>query len=221
MPRLLIIDDDEAVRKMLRFQLGDSYEIIDSGSPEESLALALQHKPDAILLDLSMPGYSGYEICQTLSSLSFTKGIPILIVSGEPAARYKEFCESLGAKSYFQKPVDIEGLRKTLASLANGNREDRQAEPSLRLRAVLKLRGIDPSGAPFELLTPTETVSVGGFLCACNAPIAQGSTVQVFLTGNAQHLVGNARVVSVEWAGTPGQRCGFRFVEKPTDWILQ
>src|SRR5271168_2459442 len=105
MKKLLIIDDDESVRKVLRFRLKDSFEIVDTGSPEEALALALQDKPDAILLDLMMPKYSGFEVCQTLSFLSFTQNIPILIVSGESSARYKDFCESLGAKGYFQKPV--------------------------------------------------------------------------------------------------------------------
>ena len=60
MPRLLIVDDDDAVRKVLRFRLKDSYEIIDTKSPEEALALALQQKPDAILLDLMMPRCSGF-----------------------------------------------------------------------------------------------------------------------------------------------------------------
>jgi CheY-like chemotaxis protein len=80
---LLLIDDDDSVRKMMAFRLKDAYTIIDSGSPEEALALALQHKPAAVLLDLMMPKYSGFEVCQTLSSLSFTAHIPILIVSGE------------------------------------------------------------------------------------------------------------------------------------------
>jgi DNA-binding response OmpR family regulator len=56
----------------MSFRLKNSYKIIDSGSPEEALALALQYKPAAILLDLMMPKYSGFEVCQTLSSLSFT-----------------------------------------------------------------------------------------------------------------------------------------------------
>ncbi len=61
MPKLLIIDDDESLRKVLRFRLKDSYDILDSSSAEEALTLALQHKPDAILLDLMMPRYSGFE----------------------------------------------------------------------------------------------------------------------------------------------------------------
>jgi len=91
-PTLLIIDDDESLRKVMAFRLKNSYKIIDSGSPEEALALALQHKPDAILLDLMMPKYSGIEVCQTLSSLSFTSHIPILIVSGESSEHYKSIC---------------------------------------------------------------------------------------------------------------------------------
>ena len=85
MPTLLIVDDDQSVRKLLRFRLGNSYKILETGAPEDAIALAMQGKPDAILLDLMMPGYSGFEICQTLGSMSFTQLIPIFIVSGESA----------------------------------------------------------------------------------------------------------------------------------------
>jgi CheY-like chemotaxis protein len=68
MPRILIVDDDEAIRRLVRLNLTDLYEIFDTGQPEEALALALEHKPDAILLDLRMPGYSGFELCKTLTS---------------------------------------------------------------------------------------------------------------------------------------------------------
>jgi Stage II sporulation protein E (SpoIIE)/Response regulator receiver domain len=82
MHRLLIIDDDESMRKLLRLQLKDSNEIIGTADSQEGLALALPAQPDAILLDLMMPTYSGLEICQTLASLSFTQRIPIFIVAG-------------------------------------------------------------------------------------------------------------------------------------------
>src|SRR5437762_10100390 len=67
MNKLLVVDDDEAMRKVIRLNLADSYEVIDTGEPEHALALALEHKPDAILLDLRMPKYSGFELCQTRS----------------------------------------------------------------------------------------------------------------------------------------------------------
>src|SRR5579862_4348048 len=64
-PKLLVVDDDESIRGLLRTRLSDSYQIVETGDPEQALALALEHKPDAILLDLMMPGFSGFELCQS------------------------------------------------------------------------------------------------------------------------------------------------------------
>lgn len=221
MPRLLIVDDDDAVRKVLRFRLKNSYEIIDTGSPEEALALALQQKPDAILLDLMMPRYSGFEVCQALSSMSFTQMIPIFIVSGESAQQYRDFCKNLGAKGYFQKPVDFEDLEGRLASVIGKKRLDRRSEARVKLRVILKLRGTDAKGEPIDLLTATENVSAHGFLCGCNAALKQGAVVDVFQMSAGQHVVGKARMIHSEWPETPGQTCGFQFGGDPVDWVLR
>ncbi|HXN73225.1 MAG TPA: response regulator [Candidatus Acidoferrales bacterium] len=221
LPKLLIIDDDESIRKVMGFRLRDSYSIIDSGSPEEALALALQYKPDAILLDLMMPKYSGFEVCQTLSSLSFTSHIPILIVSGESSERYKALCESIGAKGFFQKPVNIEALQRKLESLIVLSHEETRPKPRVRLRIMLRLRGIDSTDTDFEIVTATENVSASGFLCGCSALVGLNSIVEVFLASDGAALTGKARVRQVDWPGTVGQRCDFEFLEKPIDWILQ
>lgn len=221
MPRLLIVDDDESVRKVLRFRLKESYEILDTGCPEEALALALQQKPDAILLDLMMPKYSGFEICQTLSSMSFTQLIPVLIVSGESASRYKDFCSNLGAKGYFQKPVDFEALEGRLVALLGSKRVDRRCEPRVKLRVTLKVKGTTAQGEAFELLTSTENVSAHGFLAGCSTSLKTGTVVEVFLMGVGQQPVGKARVVRIEWPDTPGQRCGFQFLSEPLNWVLR
>ena len=220
MPQILLVDDDDSVRKVLRFRLKDSYEVIDTGSPEDALALALQHKPDAILLDLMMPKYSGFEVCQTLSALSFTQHIPILIVSGESSERYKDFCENLGAKGFFQKPVEIEPLKKKLEELIEGGRRGERAEPRVRLRVLVEIRGADSTGAPFELVTVTENVSTTGFLCGCQAAIKEGAVVEVYLPKHDHRFVGKARITRLDWPGTPGQTCDFQFDQKPTEWIL-
>jgi CheY-like chemotaxis protein len=220
-PTLLIIDDDESLRKVMAFRLKNSYKIIDSGSPEEALALALQHKPDAILLDLMMPKYSGFEVCQTLSSLSFTSHIPILIVSGESSERYKSICENIGAKGFFQKPVDIDALQKKLTSLIAISHDGPQKKPRVRLRVMLKLRGVDATETEFEIVTATESVSSTGFLCGCTALIGLNTIVEVFLAIDRAPLAGTARATQVHDPGTVGQRCDFEFVEKPIDWILQ
>jgi len=167
-----------------------------------------------------MPKYSGFEVCQTLSSLSFTSHIPILIVSGESSERYKEYCESLGAKGFFQKPVNVEALQKALADLIKRSHEAPQPEPRVRLRVMLRIRGIDSNNKSFELLTPTESVGATGFLCGCSALVGVGTIVEVAVAAGGS-TPSKARVIRVDWPGTDGQRCDFQFLEKPADWILK
>ena len=222
MPLILIVDDDEAMRGLIRERLEDAYKIIDTGNPQDALSLALQSKPDCILLDLMMPEFSGFELCQTLASLSFTRLIPIFVITGEPAARYKDSCMNLGAKEYFEKPLNFGQLRSRLAAVLESKQHERRAEVRVRLRALLKLRGTDTSGRKFELLTTTDDVSASGFLCGCHALLERDATVEVWLrSGGVELQVGRARMVRVEWPNTAWQRHGFRFVEKPHDWILR
>ena len=218
--RLLIIDDDQSMRGLLRVRLEDSYEIIDTPDSQEGLALALREKPDAILLDLMMSTYSGLEVCQTLSSLSFTQRIPIFIVSGQSAERYKDFCANLGAKGFFQKPVDFDKLRRTLAEAVEGRHSARREEAHVRLRATLKLCGLDSTGAPFQLTTVTQNVTASGFQCECQADVKVGVIVEIYLVANTEQFIGRAKIVHIDSPGAPSQACSFQFIEKPSHWVL-
>lgn len=61
MAKILIVDGDQSMRQLLRLRLADTYEIIDTGEPEQALSLALEHRPEAIFLDLMMPKHSGFQ----------------------------------------------------------------------------------------------------------------------------------------------------------------
>src|SRR5271154_6158424 len=186
MPKILIVDDDEAVRGLLRMRLSDTYQVVETGDPEQALALALEHKPDAILLDLLMPGFSGFELCQSFHTLSYTSRIPIYIITGEAGTKYKEHCESLGAKGYFHKPVDFPALRAALAAELKDKQPERRAHKRVAMRVVLKLRGTDASGKEFDESTTTDNVSAGGFLCNCAGALLKGAAVNVFLTSGGR-----------------------------------
>jgi hypothetical protein len=140
---------------------------------------------------------------------------------GESSERYKSICENIGAKGFFQKPVDIEALQKKLTSLIAISHDGPQKKPRVRLRVMLKLRGIDATETEFKIVTATETVSSTGFLCGCAALIGLNTIVEVFLAIDRAPFAGKARVTQVHDPGTLGQRCDFEFVEKPVDWILQ
>jgi DNA-binding response OmpR family regulator len=217
MPKHLIIDDDESVRNVLRIRLKDLYEIFDSSSAEQALGLVLARKPDAILLDLMMPMYSGFEVCQTLSSLSFTEQIPIVIVSGQSSEKYREFCENIGAKGFFEKPVDFDALEKKLADLIGVSYQSPRPELRVRLRVKLELGGIDSKQKEFDLTTATENVGSTAFLCVLSASLNVDTVVKVFLAEGSQSLAGKARVTRVDRPATLQQRYDFQFIEKPSN----
>ncbi len=87
--RILVVDDDAALRKLLKERLKDSYEVVDTADATEALSLALDRHPDCILLDLLMPGLTGFELCKTLSSLSLTERIPILVLAEIPSSNFE------------------------------------------------------------------------------------------------------------------------------------
>ena len=163
MQKILIVDDDQAMRNLMKIRLADTYEVINTGDPEQAIGLALEQKPDAILLDLMMPKFSGFELCQSLRSLSYTALIPIFVITGESGAKYKEHCQNLGATGYFEKPVDFKELKNRLSVELQEKKPERRAHVRVRMRIALKLRGTDASGRQFEEITTTDNVSAGDF----------------------------------------------------------
>lgn len=221
MGKLLVVDDDAALRRLMRLELSEAYEIIDSGEPEQGLAIALESRPDAILLDLRMPKYSGYELLQTFTSFSHTQRIPVIVVSGEAGSQTKEHCRQLGAAGYFEKPIDFDALRVCLRQVAQHRQDTPRSEVRVRLRVALKLRGANDEGAQIEELATTENVSMSGFLCVCNAAFAINSNLAVFLTGPNEKYVGKARVVHSDSPSAKPRRYGCVFTEKTGPWVLQ
>lgn len=221
MKRLLIVDDDEAMRRLFRLNLSDDYEIIDTPDPDQALALAMEHKPDAILMDLQMPKHSGLDLCRAFGAISKAQPIPIYVVSGETGANVKESCANMGAAGYFEKPVDFDSLRISLAKVRSQTHVPR-TEVRVQLRVPLKLSGKDIHGREFDETTFTENVSVSAFLCGCTAELAMDSIVDVSLIEGRERYVGKARAVrSEQRAKSSSLFYGFRFSEKTGAWILQ
>jgi two-component system, chemotaxis family, response regulator PixH len=221
MKKLVVIDDDPKVRSLMRVRLQSAYEVFDTGDPEEAFALVLAKKPDAILLDLLMPGHSGFELCHSMHSFSFTSKIPIFIVTGENGNLFREHCKTLGASGYFEKPVDFPALIRAIESAAPTRRIERRAHLRVAMKVMLKLVVREESNKfKWEIVT-TENISAGGFLCACATPLVRDDVVEVYLSGQEERYVGKARVARREVSGAPWQNYGFQFTEKTEAWVLQ
>jgi len=220
MHTLLIVDDDPSMLRLLSLNLSDGYNVISADDPEQVLALAIKHKPAAILLDLMMPRYSGFELCQCLHTLSYTSRTPLFVVTGESAERYKTHCLNLGAQEFIEKPVDFDLLRALLAAELQQERPERRAHVRVSLRVIVTLKGADSGRAAFEEMTITENVSAGGFLCTCPLMLPIGAVIGIHLGTGIDSFVGRARVVRKESPHTPWQRYALQFLESTHEWVM-
>ena len=103
--KILIVDDEPNNLKLLQQILKERYQLIFANSGEKALAAAEAHHPDLILLDIMMPGMSGYQVCEALKGDEKTEDIPVVFVTamGEQEDETKGF--DVGAVDYIQKPV--------------------------------------------------------------------------------------------------------------------
>lgn len=104
LPRVLLIDDDMAIRRFVEVVLRDKYELELAAGGPEGLALAASFRPDLILLDLYMPEMDGLRVCTELQADERTRSIPIAIFTALSGKHEKDIALAAGAVDYITKP---------------------------------------------------------------------------------------------------------------------
>ena len=118
--RILIIDDDYNAAKAVKEALQDKGLIVFYGSnEEEGLKLLSEDKPDIILLDLVLPGESGFKIAQDIKANPKYADIPIIAISLKTEAIDKHIAAKSGFIAYIEKPLDINRLLFTINDILN------------------------------------------------------------------------------------------------------
>jgi CheY-like chemotaxis protein len=112
---VLVIDDNEgSIHLLQRYLTDDAYSVSSVPNTEHGLRMIPQLQPDAIILDVMMPGIDGWELLQRLRAKSETKLIPVIICS---VINDPELAFVLGASDYISKPVSRESLLRALQAL--------------------------------------------------------------------------------------------------------
>jgi two-component system response regulator MprA len=118
--RVLVIEDDDAVRAAIRraLLLG-GYEIVQAPTGEEGLMRAQTEVPDAIVLDLGLPDIDGMQVCRTLRGSG--NRTPILMLTARAAVEDRVDGLEAGADDYLVKPYDVRELQARLKALMRRN----------------------------------------------------------------------------------------------------
>lgn len=109
--RILVIEDDPTVLSMLDLVLSlEGFEVVLASNGPDGLASVAEQAPDAILLDVMMPGMDGFNVADRLRADGATDGIPILFVTARVEADFQWAGWQHGGSSYVTKPFDNDEL---------------------------------------------------------------------------------------------------------------
>ncbi len=111
MTRVLIVDDDAALRMLVAECLGGAGMAVDEAADgQQALTVFERQRPDIMLLDVMMPGMDGFEVCRALRCLSGGEDIPVLVVTGLDDTESLERAYAVGATNFITKPINWPNL---------------------------------------------------------------------------------------------------------------
>ncbi|WP_190300258.1 hybrid sensor histidine kinase/response regulator transcription factor [Rufibacter hautae] len=115
--KILIVEDEEDIRKLLKYYLSEQFHILEAANGKEGLELALAHHPNIIISDVKMPVMDGIQLCRELKTNIRTSHIPVVLLTARTAfAHHKEGLDT-GADAYLTKPFSPELLQIKIKNL--------------------------------------------------------------------------------------------------------
>ena len=152
LPRLLLIDDDAEMLRMLGLALRDKHEVTTASDGLEAIQRVVDYEPDIVLLDIMMPRMNGYQFLQTLRRHRSKAEMPVIVISAKSSQKDRDYVARLGANYFIAKPCRLEQLHKAIGlvtgapgftvrpkrmTLAMIEKEDETVEKTVRDRFTL------------------------------------------------------------------------------------
>ena len=114
---ILIVDDNEQVRMLLRDHLGHAYDLVEAAGGQEGLDAARAHQPDLIVSDVMMPHMDGFALCEAVKSDPDLAATPVLLLTAKAGAESEREGLQHGADAYVSKPFDPNLFRARVQNL--------------------------------------------------------------------------------------------------------
>ena len=144
MTKVLIIDDEAPIRLLCRVNLeAEGMEVVEAPDGPTGLEVAERERPDAILLDVMMPGLDGWSVAERLLEEEDTREIPIVFLTARADLRDRARGMDLGGLDYITKPfnpVDLASLvDEVVSAVARGEREQLRSDKIAELRILFEV----------------------------------------------------------------------------------
>lgn len=128
MKRILIVEDDPRITAALKVRLNArGYEILTAGNGFEGLKLAMNSRPDLLLLDIMMPMGMGFSVAERLKAVGLGH-IPIIFITASKRTGLRRTAAKLGAAGFFEKPYDADELVSAIELILGATAAPAQAQ---------------------------------------------------------------------------------------------
>jgi CheY-like chemotaxis protein len=127
--KILIVDDNELNIKLCSAILKSDYQVFTAASAEEGLESARRIQPDLVLMDIQLPGMDGLTATREIKSDETLKTTPVIALTSFAMVGDREKALSAGCDDYLPKPIDIQGLKSTIAHFLENPPAARNASP--------------------------------------------------------------------------------------------
>ncbi|MBZ9686252.1 response regulator transcription factor [Clostridium estertheticum] len=166
MSRILIVEDEESIRKFIKISLKrEKFQVFEAASAEEGMQKILQETPDVLILDVMLPGMNGFELCKKLKKQNENIGIIILTARGQDMDKIMGL--EFGADDYMVKPFNplelIARINSLLRRMKYKNKEQSNFINSREFRIDLYSKKIFKSDIELDL-TPKEFLLMKMFI---------------------------------------------------------
>ncbi|WP_017306565.1 response regulator [Spirulina subsalsa] len=115
--KVLAVDDSVAIQDLIRQILKKKYQVFTASNTVEALGILYHEKVNLMLLDISLPGVDGLELCRIIRKNALYKNLPIIMVTSRNSLSDKLEGKMAGASEYLTKPFDPQHLLKTVETL--------------------------------------------------------------------------------------------------------
>jgi two-component system, OmpR family, alkaline phosphatase synthesis response regulator PhoP len=137
-PKILVVDDEEDILHLVEYTLGrNGFQVTCVMTGEDAIKTARAQQPDALVLDLMLPGSDGLEVCRVLKNDPKTKGTPILMLSAKGEESDVVAGLEMGADDYVAKPFSPKVLVARLKAVLR-----RKAAPAADEAGALKIQNL-------------------------------------------------------------------------------
>lgn len=196
MSRILIVEDEESIRKFIKISLKrEKFEVFEAGSAEEGLQKILQENPDLVILDIMLPGMNGFELCEKLKKQNENIGIIILTARGQDMDKIMGL--EFGADDYMVKPFNplelIARINSLLRRMKHKNKEQSNFINSREFRIDLYSKKIFKNDIELDL-TPKEFLLMKMFIQNPSKALSRDELLNVIW---GYEYIGDTKIVDV------------------------